>query len=242
MLDEAKGLIDCFRNQLDVDDACLPALGGIAALFGLALNKELPPEKMRNEVRQTIPFLQQKGTKPAIISRFQAVSGVTPTVIEQHNRLLYSNDVNRTSPAFVLTELANIGGPNDELFYSPGYAFNVPNFWLWFSVFVPLPAGAGLTEATLTKWCKSVSDGTPVCHKGFLIIDQALSLEEMPVTFSETTTDELEASDTDTITVSFSETPTDEIVPDATKFLITNDVTHATNADNWTSVTAIPGP
>jgi len=237
MVDEVKGLIDCFPNQLDVDDSCIPELEGLAALLGLPLNKELSPEKMRNEVRQQVDFVKLKGTIPGLIARFRSVSGLTPVIREQCDRLLISNDVTRTSPLFVQSEGANIGGEDDELFYSVGFFEDIQPFWLWFSIFVTLVDG--LDEPTGRKWCIAVEEASPACHKGFLNV-QDVKEEVISINFLEETEDDFFTDVDDAIPVLFTEVATDEQIPDASLFLITNDVTKLTSADNWTAVTAAP--
>jgi hypothetical protein len=238
MLDEAKGLIDCFPNQLDVDDSCIPELEGLAALLGLPLNKELSPQGMRNEVRNQSEFLKQKGTIPGLIARFRSVSGLTPVIREQCNRLLISNDPTRTSPLVVPSEGANLGTADDELFYSVGYYEDIQPFWLWFSVFVTLEGG--LNEPTGRKWCLAVEEASPACHKGFLnLLDSNEDTIEIGQ-LDEALPDDFFTEDDDAMPVVFAEVATDEIIPDVSKFLITSDVTKLTSADNWESVTASP--
>jgi hypothetical protein len=237
-LDEAKGLIDCFPNQLDVDDSCTPELEGLAALLGLPLNKELSPQSMRNEVRNQPEFIKQKGTIPGLIARFRSVSGLTPVVTEQCNRLLYSNDPDRTSPLVVPSEGANLGTDEDELYYSVGYYQDIQPFWLWYSVFVTLVGG--LNEPTGRKWCLAVEQASPACHKGFLNIrdnfEDTIEIGQL----DEALDDDFFTEDDDSLPVVFAEEATDEIIPDVSRFLITSDVTKLTSADNWTAVTASP--
>jgi len=238
MLDEAKGLIDCFPNQLDVDDSCTPELEGLAALLGLPLNKELSPQGMRNEVRNQAEFIKQKGTIPGLIARFRSVSGLTPVIREQCNLLLISNDPSRTSPLVVPSEGANLGGPEDELFYSVGYYEDIQPFWLWYNVFVALVGG--LNEPTGRKWCLAVDEASPACHKGFLNLldsfDEAMDIGQL----DEALPDDFFTADDDAMPVGQAEVATDEFIPDVSKFLITSDVTKLTSADNWESVTASP--
>ena len=239
MLDEAKGLIDCFPQQLDVDDSCIPSLEGLAALLGLPLNKELSPEKMRDEVRLQTNFIKLKGTIPGLVARFRSVSGLTPDVREQCNRILISNDPTRTSPLVIPSEGANIGGPEDELYYSVGFFEDIRPFWLWFDVYVTLPSGTGLNEPTGRKWCIAVEESSPSCHKGFLTIRDEND-DTISVDFVDEFEDSEETDDVDTLPVVFAEVPTDEQTPDASKFLVTNDVTKLTSEDNWDAVTAAP--
>jgi len=238
MLDEAKGLIDCFPNQLDVDDSCIPELEGIAALLGLPLNKELSPQGMRNEVRNQAEFIKQKGTIPGLIARFRSVSGLTPVIREQCNRLLISNDPSRTSPLLVPSEGANLGTADDELYYSVGYYEDIQPFWLWYSVFVTLVGG--LNEPTGRKWCLAVEEASPACHKGFLYIrddnDDTIEVGQL----DEAEADDNFTDDDDAMPVVFAEVLTDEVIPDVSKFLIVSDVTKLTSANNWTAVTASP--
>jgi hypothetical protein len=238
VLDEAKGLIDCFPHQLDVDDSCLAALEGIAALLGLPLNKELSPQAMRNEVRNQSSFIKQKGTIPGLIARFRSVSGLTPVVREQCNRLLISNDPSRTSPLVVPSEGANMGTADDELYYSVGYYEDIQPFWLWYSVFVTLEGG--LNEPTGRKWCLAVEEASPACHKGFLNLLDSFEDTIAIGQADEALEDDHFTEDDDAMPVVFVEVVDDEFIPDAARFLITNDVTKLTSADNWESVTASP--
>ena len=239
MLDEAKGLVDCFPAQLDVDSSCISTLEGVAALLGLGLNKELAPEGMRNEVRLQVPFLKLKGTIPGLEARFRSVSGLTPIVHEQCNDLLVANDLTTTSPGFTLSEAANIGGPDNELYYSPGYVDNVVPYWLWFTVFANLPAGGGVNEVTAKKWCRSIDDSSPSCHKGFLTL---VSDDPEAIGIGMVDEDDTAISDdfSDTIPVAIVDVATDEQIADASKWLIFSDPTKTMSANNWTSVIAAP--
>lgn len=237
MLDEVKGLIDCFPNELDVDTAMLKPLEQIASLLGLPLNKELEPQKMRDEVRYQAQYLTLKGTIPGLELRFRAVASQVPTITEQCDRILYANDVTRTSPEFTAEEAANIGGANDVLFYSVSRNPDRPNFWLWYYVFVTITAG--VDEETARKWCTSVVDSSPACHTGFLTLenDQEDAIEIL--IDDEALEDEYFTDDEDAIPVvqvdedfGLEQTP----VPGAT--LIVGDTSHTLNAPNWTSVLA----
>lgn len=237
--DEAKGLIDCVPDQIDVDEACLTPLAGLARLLGLELNRELDPRRMREDVRNQVAYLKLKGTIPGLQARLRAVSGIDPVIDEHCDDLLISNDPSTTSPTFTLAEVESIGGPLDALFRSVGFSAGIPPFWLWFTVFMDIPEDFVLTESLATKFCIALRESSPMGHRGFLTIRTVDDEDEVATTFTDSTTDAIGLpEDLDTISSSFTESVTDEQVANAAKWLITNDEAKLTNTPDWTAVVA----
>ena len=240
-LDEAKGLVDCFRNQLDVDDSCTAELEGLAALLGLNLNKELSPEKMRDEVRLQVANLKSKGTIPGLISRLRAVSGLTAVVEEQHNNVLLTNDPARTTYGFTPAEAANIFGPGDLIYRVNGRPADVAPHWLWFNVFIEVDiATYVLNEPTARKMCIVIDESSPACHKGFLHITTAVEEDSIPFTFAEEATDAYSTLHEETFPINLVEEVSDEEVENAAKWLIISDPTKVLNTADYTAVFASP--
>jgi hypothetical protein len=241
LLDEAKGLIDCMIHQIEVDEACIPQLEGLAALLGLKLNKELTPERMRSEVHNQVPWLKIKGTIPSVESRITAVSGLVPQVHEQCEDVLYTNDLTRTTPAFTLSEIAALGSIDDELYYTIGYD-DRPPFWLWYTVYVTLTAGYVLDLPTLRKWCAAIEESSPSCHRGFLTIDTfGIDADTMPIALNDVSDgDEIEDGMDDTFPVVFAEATSDSQIADPSLWLIISNPARLLNAPNWTAVFAAP--
>lgn len=239
ILDEAKGLIDCFPPQLDVDDSDIPQLEGIANLLGLDLNKELAPEAMRNEVRLQAENLKLKGTIPGLQSSLRAITGLDAVIDEQCNNILISNDPDKTSPGFTPGEKAAIGGPGELIYYSPGFALNIPPFWLWFSAFLDFDlAVQGLTEVLGRKMCLVLDRNSPACHRGFLFI-RITDGDTQPISFTEDFDDAMSSLDEedmlDMIEVSF-----DSQVANSAKWLLFSDSTKTFNTADYTAVFAVP--
>ena len=214
IFDEIKGLIDALDNQLDVDETCLSKLDFLAPLVGLDLNKELTPDKFRNELKDRVPSLKLKGTVAGIQSVLRSVSGITPQVSELCNNVLYSNRVGCHSLAFTPEEEVSVNCPDDMVKRSIGYDGG-ETFWLWARVFMDI-TGFGLTNALLNKWCKALDEQTPVCHDTFLYV-KSTDKETWPITLQ------------------------DEEVPVVLgSFLLTSDPDKVTSDPAW--VTAYPTP
>jgi hypothetical protein len=240
-LDEGKGLIDCFPAQIDVDTSCLPELEGIAALLGLALNKELSPEKFRNEARVQVDNLKLKGTIPGLENRLRSVSGLDAIITEQCNLVLISNDPDRVSLKFDPVELCNINGPDDEVFRSVGFYEGITPFWLWFNVYMDIDlATFELTEPLARKWCIAIDESSPTCHRGFLFVRTGLESDTIPIGLLEEAEDIIVLNDNDNILIIIVEVIFDEQVAAPASWLIFNDVTKLTNTPDYTAVVATP--
>lgn len=238
MLDEPKALLDCLTDQLDVDDATLGNLRHLATLLGLELNTELSPEKQRNEVRLQVEFLKLKGSIPGIQARLRSVSGLTAEVRELCHDVFITNDLACTSLGFTASEMAYWNGLNNEVCFTVGHP-DTPPFWLWYKVFLDLPNGFELNEATARKWCKAVDEASPVCHKGWLVVTDTYD-EPIPVGLAD------EASDSDAfdepLPVAIAEQATDVVTAFPALWLIVNDETKLTNTNNYQAVVAVPSP
>lgn len=235
VLDEAKGLVDCLLNQLDVDESCLSNLEHLAALLGLELNKELSPEKIRNEVRQQVEFLKLKGTIPGLVARFRSVSGLTPVIQEQCNNIFFLNDLACATLDFSVQELANINTENDTICSLVGFPDTIP-FWLWFTVFVTLTPGFTLDEPTARKWCQAIDESSPTCHKGFLTIVTE-DEDTIPVVFTDLQDDQDDLPDA--MPIGMADQFDDVQVAFSAQWLIISDPTKTLNDPNFNAVFAV---
>ena len=195
---------------------------------------------MRNEVRLQVTNLKAKGTIPGIQSRLRSVSGLDSVVEEQCDWILYANDPERTSLGFTPGEIANIGGPGEQIKYSPGYASDIPPFWLWYSIYITIdPDTFLLTESLARKWCIAIDETSPTCHKGFLTVVTD-NEDVIPVTFVDDYSDELFTDDDEAMPLGMDEEYWDEQIPNIANWLITNEETDLTNTADWSAVVATP--
>ena len=241
ILDEAKGLIDCFPNQLDVDDSCIPELEGLSALLGLTLNKELTPEQFRNEVRVQVANLKLKGTIPGIQARLRSVSGLDAIIAEQCHLALIANDPERTSLTFDADDIANINTENDNIHRSVGFYDNIRPFWLWYNAYLDVDINTfDLNESLARKWCLAIDDSSPACHKGFLFIRTALDSDTIPFTFVDEFSDGVLFQDDELMVIGLIEVWFDEYVSNSSKWMIFNEETDLFNTADYTAVFATP--
>lgn len=234
VLDEAKGLTDYLINQLDFDLSSLTNLDFLSQMLGLDLNKELKPEKFRNEARQQVAYLKLKGTKPGLIARLRSVSSANPTITEQFNNVLYSNDPTRTSLQFIAAEALGISSPNDIIFRSVGYPDTAP-FWLWFNVFLDSPETVPLDEVTERKWCISIAECSPACHKADTYIT-GYTTDTGTVGSNDTTTEDEEDEALDFATVESKNGIFDTATYDTTKALVMSDPSKLFDQANFGAV------
>lgn len=234
-LDEAKGLTDFLINQLDFDLASLTNLDFLAQMLGLDLNKELKPEKFRNEARLQVAYLKIKGTKPGLIARLRAVSNANPTISEQFNNVLYSNRLDRTSLKFIAAESLGISSADDIIARSVGYPDTAP-FWLWFNVFMDAPETIPLDEVTVRKWCISIAEGSPACHKGDLYVTGYVGDTARVVALDSPGQEEEDSDDVDAASIKAKNGISDTLQIDATKYLIISDPTKLISQNNFGAV------
>ncbi len=236
MFDEPKGLLDCLLQQLDVDEACLPNLDHLAALLGLSLNKELTPEKFRNEARLQVEFLKIKGTIPGVEARLRSVSGITPIVVEQCNNVFFTNDLTCTTLAFDPVSLGNFGGPGDVVCYLAGFPDITP-FWLWFTVFIDI-TNVAVDEATQRKWCLSLDEASPACHRGFLRLFDLY--EETIIAGMVDEFDDLEVFSEPVFPIDIADEFSDSQSSDPSTWMIISDPTKTIGTADYTAVFAAP--
>lgn len=241
LFDEAKGLIDVLINQLDFDASTITNLTFLAQTLGLDLNTELSPEKARNEARQQIAYLKLKGTKPGLIARLRSVSDAQPTITEQFNNILISNDPDRTSLKFDAAEVQGINSPNDVIFRSVGYP-DVAPFWLWFNVFMDLADDLPLDEVTVRKWCIAMNESSPACHRGDLYVT-GTTQDPAKAIVTDTALDDEEDQDLEPAVVSVANSIVDSAVYNVANTLIYSDPLKTFNAPNFGAIfPGIPAP
>lgn len=180
-LDQLKALLDCIPTHADIDKTQLKFINGFARLLGFDFNYDMSSDRQRKEIKQIVQVYKRKGTKDAIFAFISDILGIPSQIKEWRDNIICTNDEERTTLEFSLTEESNIGTVDDVIYYVPDFGsesseINPFNYTVYFDL-----SSTELTEAIVKKILSRLPEYSPICTTGFVQGD--ISIEE-PITLS----------------------------------------------------------
>lgn len=169
--DQMKALIDVVPDFFDVDKAPPEFLVLMGKLIGLDVNQELSISQQRNEIKNWVSLLKEKGTIPGIIDLIKTITGVNEvTVVEGWTRVFFFNDENSLFGTAVM--------PLEDVHYFLGVSDDTMWSLNTIIIYITLDEGVGLSEVVQEKLERLLPEFIPAGRRTFIIVDTDVVLSD----------------------------------------------------------------